>query len=290
MRPLSYRDRGRDGNTSWRGGRSHAAVLSGAVRRARRSRRGERARVPPRPRRVLRKGETVSRMTRLLAVTLLVVAPCAALAAEAVPASPVLPPDHWAVQAAERLHELGLAPDWLPAQRAAPLRVVGRALQAAAERDAGAASGGLARAWLERFRSEFPGALAPPEARRPALLGGALEAGYRRGTAQPLPSPAAPSPAALRLVAPRSDPFAEARAGAALGSHLAAGARLRATPWQADAPQLEAVGAVGSFALSVGEGPVGYGPNDVGAVVASGAAPLERIELMTTAPVRLPGP
>lgn len=225
-------------------------------------------------------------MRRLL-VLLLAAAPWAAAGAEPAPASPLLPPGHWAVQAAERLHQMGLAPDWLPAQRAAPVLVVGRTLEAAAAASTGAPAA-LARAWNERFHSEFAGAQGP--ASGPVLLGGALAGGYQRGTAQPLPSPATPIPAALRLVAPRSDPFAELRAAAALGSHLAAGARLHATPWQADAPELEAVGALGPVALSVGEGPVGYGPNDLGAVVASGGASLERVELMTTSPVRLPGP
>jgi hypothetical protein len=55
-----------------------------------------------------------------------------------------------------------------------------------------------------------------------------------------------------------------------------------------DLPAVELTGALGPVALSVGRAPVGYGPNQVGAVIASGAAALDRVELMTTRPVRLP--
>ncbi len=220
-----------------------------------------------------------------------------ARASEPPPASPLLPQDHWAVKAAGRLHEVGLLPEWLPAQRAVPLAVVGRALESAAAR-AGAAApryGRLARRWAERFAAEFSGS-APfseggGEGWKPALLGGQVALGYQAGSAREAAlGPPAGGPAALHLEAPRSDPFAEGRAAVAYGPHLAAGARLRATPWQADLPEAELIGAVGRAALSVGRTQVGYGPSEVGGVVASGAAAIDRVELMTTAPVRLPGP
>ncbi len=216
-----------------------------------------------------------------------------ALAADDPPASPLLPPDHWAVQAARRLHEAGLAPEWLPAQRAVPLAVVGRALDEAARNAPGDApqAARLARAWASRFAAEFPGAGGVGgDHAGPALLGAHASLGHGSGVARESPSvDSTAPPAALHLDAPRTDPFAEAGAAATWGAHVAAGLRARGTPWQVDLPALEVVGALGPVALSLGRAPVGYGPNQVGGVVASGAAALDRVEIMTTRPIRLPG-
>ncbi len=204
------------------------------------------------------------------------------------PASPLLPPDHWSVRAAERLHELGLAPDWLPAQRAAPLWVVGHTLAAAAEcAERGAPSwASLAKAWAARFAVEFPRASAPEPGVR--IAGAAVGLGAQLGHLRE-PMPLAPGPGFVALTAPGDAAVGEASAAVLLGDHLAAGARLHASTWDLDVPSAELVGALGPLALSVGRGPIGYGPNEVGAVVASGAAPLDRIELSTSGPVRLPG-
>lgn len=215
------------------------------------------------------------------------------------PASPLLPPDHWAVEAVRRLHEVGLAPEWMPAQRAAPLLAVGGALAEAAERAGRERSpyAALARAWRERFADEFSGAAAalgergaPGGADAPALrlLSGRATLGYAHGETSPLPSSAPRPPWALELAAPRPDPFAELAGAAALGPHLAAGAAGQATRWDASFATAELVGAAGPVALSVGRAPLRYGPNEIGAVVAGGAT-VDRVEFMTTAPVRLPG-
>ena len=204
------------------------------------------------------------------------------------PASPLLPPDHWAVRAAERLHEVGLAPGWLPAQRAAPLWVVGQALTDAAERAEREAQpwAPLAQAWAARFAVEFPRALrAEPSLR---LAGASVGLGAQFGHVQE-PRPVAPPPWFVPLTAPGDAAVAEASAAALLGEHLAAGARLKASTWDLDVPSAELVGALGPLMLTVGRGPVGYGPNEVGAVVASGAVPLDRVELLTSVPVRVPG-
>ena len=199
------------------------------------------------------------------------------------PASPLLPPDHWAVEAARRLYELGLAPDWLPAQRAAPLLVVGGTLREAARRAATDARpcAPLAAAWVARFEKEFPGV--------GGLLAARVSLGYQGGSVSARPSPPpSSSPGTLHLVAPRPDPFSEIAASAALGPHLAAGFTARATPWEVSLPGVEAVTGTGPVALSVGRAPLRYGPSDFGAVVAGGAT-LDRIEMMTTAPICLPG-
>jgi len=214
-----------------------------------------------------------------------------ALAAEAPPASPLLPPGHWAVRAAERLHEVGLAPDWLPSQRAVPLLVVGKTLEDAARlagREAPQVEP-LTTAWTQRFRAEFPGSAAIAE-RRPALLGGVVGTGYSGGSVHELAPAGPPLPADLRLQVPRSDPFLTLGGAASFSTHFAAGFQAHATPSQVDLDSAELVGSLGKLALSVGRTPVGYGPGAVGAVVASGRATVERVELMTTAPVRFAGP
>ena len=210
-----------------------------------------------------------------------------ALAADAPPASPLLPPDHWSVRAAGRLYEIGLAPGWFPSQRAAPLVVVGRALTDAAvraEREA-PRHAGLARAWLERFGREFPRwerAGVDPA----ALAGVALGVGAAKGHVRE-DVPAATRPAFVPLDAPRDGVLGDLSAAATVGQHLAAGLRLHADASGLSTPSAEVVGALGPLALSVGRGPVGYGPNEVGAVVASGAAAIDRAELMTAAPLAL---
>jgi hypothetical protein len=218
---------------------------------------------------------------------ILLLAP-SALAFDAPPASPLLPPDHWAVKAADRLEELGLVDRYMPAQRAVPLLAVQRALAEAEERARAVRPdvASLVKAWRERFDQEWSGAAKAPEG--PRILGGQLAGGYRGGSVHEARPPAT-RPSAVRLEVPRSDPFAEADAAAAWGAHLAIGARVHATPWQADVPSVELVGALGPVALSVGKTQVGYGPNEIGGIVASGTAAVERVELMTTAPVRLPG-
>jgi hypothetical protein len=211
--------------------------------------------------------------------------------AVAPPASPSLPPGHWAVDAARRLHELGLAPDFLPAQRAVPLLVVGRTLAEAADRarETAPAYAPLASAWAARFAEEFSGTSeGRGEAAGLRLLSAHATLGYQDGATSELPSASPPLPAALHLEAPRPDPFAELGAAASLGPHLAAGLTARATPWQVDLPFAELVAAVGPVALSIGRAPLRYGPNEVGGVVATGAT-VDRVEAMTTAPIRLPG-
>ena len=217
----------------------------------------------------------------------LILAP-SALAFDAPPASPLLPPDHWAVTAAGRLEELGLVHRFMPAQRAVPLLAVARALAEGEERARAARPDlvPLVKAWRQRFEEEWSGAAKAPEG--PRILGGQLAGGYRGGSVHEAQPPAT-RPSVVRLDVPRSHPFAEADASAAWGAHVAAGARMHATPWQTDVPSVELVGALGPVALSVGKTVVGYGPNEIGGIVAGGTAAVERAEFMTTAPVRLPG-
>jgi hypothetical protein len=228
--------------------------------------------------------------TAPLALLALLLAP-GALAFEAPPASPLLRPDHWAVQAAGRLEELGLVERYMPAQRAVPILAVARVLAEAEERARTARPdlAPLVAAWRERFEREWSGAARAAEG--PRILGAQLGAGYQDGSVREAslgPPPTRQS--ALFLQAHGSDPFAAGEAAAAYGTHLAAGLSVRATPWRVTLPSLEVVGALGSVALSVGRTAVGYGSNEHGGVVATGAAAIGRVELMTTAPCRLPRP
>jgi hypothetical protein len=208
-----------------------------------------------------------------------------ALAAAAALASPLLPPDHWAVVAAERAHDLGLAPGWMPAQRAVPMAVVAETLEAAAGREG--PGEGLVRDWWRRFQDEFPRRVGATE-RVPSLSYANVGVGFRTGSVQELPPRDPEPPWALHLVAPSSEPLLDASAAAAYGPHLAAAASLLVTPSAVDLPSLELVGAAGPIALSVGRAPVRYGPNEVGGVVMGGGAALRRIEAMTTEPLRVP--
>jgi hypothetical protein len=235
-------------------------------------------------------GEDLCSPRQVRVALVLALAVRSSLAAVDPPASPLLPPRHWAVEAAQRLYELGLAPDWLPAQRAVPLAVVKRTLDEAARRAPSEAPGAspLAQAWVKRFAREFRGAGEAREGWRPVLLGGDAALGFESGAVRQAASGPPAGPAALFPVAPKTDPVAAAGAAAGLGPHLAAGVRVHATPSRVELPAVELVGALGPVALSVGHAPVGYGPSQVGGVVATGLAALDRIELMTTRPLRLP--
>lgn len=220
---------------------------------------------------------------------LLLLAAGSALAAEAPPASPLLPPSHWAVKAAERIYEVGLAPGWLPAQRAVPLAVVGRTLAEAASLAEHQAPryASLARTWDERFRREFPRANQAGQG-KVVLAGAAVRGGVELGEARSTP-PLSPQPGFIPLTAPKDGPVGDVSGEALLGDHFAVGGHLRADTSDVDLPEVEVVGALGQWAISVGRGPVGYGPNEVGAVVTGGQASVDRVEIMTTAPGRLPG-
>ncbi len=225
------------------------------------------------------------------------------------PASPHLPPHHWAVLAAERLEELGLLDRYLPAQHSVPLRVVARALAEGEvhARELRPELVPLARAWRERFAEEWSGVaeeLAPgggaeaargATAREPSFrgrglhaLGGQLALGYQAGSTRELPGAPAAGPAALHLTAPGSDPFLEAGGAVALGPLLAVGLRAEATPWDARLASGDVAIAAGPLALAAGRGHVAYGPGLLGAPVSSGLAALDRLELATAAPLELP--
>lgn len=207
-------------------------------------------------------------------------------------ASPLLPPGHWALRAAERAEAMGLADGWLPAQVAAPRGAVLDALERAAE----VAEGRSARleeltgGWVARFREEFPEY--GEDAEGDALLlsvNGHASAGYagERGRLSP----------AVGYLGTRQEPqpvsdvsTARAEAGGAVraGRHAAAYLEGRWDADGADVARWEAVAQAGPVALSFGKQPVAYGWGEGGGVVLSPTL-LPRVEAQTVRPVRLPG-
>jgi hypothetical protein len=209
------------------------------------------------------------------------------------PASPLLPPDHWAVRAATRVEALGLADNYLPAQRAVPRAVVLAVLEhadaLAADRPALAR---LTAGWLARFREEFPqygddatgdALLLPVNGR--ASLGYADEAGrlspavgYAHVATRHDPEP----------VPDVSTPRLDVAAGAEGGRRAAAWALGRWDERGMDLARWEAVVAAGPVALSAGKQPVAYGWGEGGGIVLSETV-MPRVEAQTLRPVRLPG-
>jgi hypothetical protein len=207
-------------------------------------------------------------------------------------ASPLLPPGHWAVRAAERAEAMGLAHGWLPAQGAVPRGAVLDALERAAEEGARRSPrlAELAEGWVERFREEFPeyGEDEDGDALLLAVNGHA-SAGYagERGRLSP----------AIGYLGTRQEPrpvgdvsTARAELGGAVraGRHAAGYLVGRWDGAGADVARWEAVAQAGPLALSFGKQPVGYGWGEGGGVVLSPTL-LSRVEARTVRPIRLPG-
>lgn len=201
-------------------------------------------------------------------------------------ASPPLPIDHWAARAAARAHELGLAPDYFPAQRSARRAEVAAALEDAVQLAALNAPElePLAASWVARFLEEFPEYSSAPR----ILLGG--RAGVRVEDTQGLLEPA------YGLFTARREPFrrrdrtevaAVATVAAAFGP-FAAVAEPVAGGDGARVPLWDVSAAAGPVSLAFGRQPVGYGPVRGGAIVMSGSVPLVRAQLQTDRGVTLP--
>jgi hypothetical protein len=203
-------------------------------------------------------------------------------------ASPLLPFEHWAVQAARRAEAMGLT-RFFPAQRAVPRGQVARALADAARNAETPALRRLTAGWAARFVEEFPeygagdrgvGAL--------TVLGGSAAAGFDRATGRLAPVVGYQGLGARPQPLPDvSDPRASLALGAATqwaavsaeGAYRGGEAVVRR--WDA------AVGA-GAFQLAAGREPVGYGYGETGGIVYSDPDALPRVEVLTTRPIHLP--
>jgi hypothetical protein len=205
-------------------------------------------------------------------------------------ASPLLPFDHWAVQAARRAEAMGLT-RFFPAQRAVPRAEVARALLQSAGNASTPRLQRLTQGWLDRFREEFP-EYGPGSTSRSSgavtLLGSPLTVGFERWTGRLAPAigyqTLRQDPQPLPDV---SDPRATLWTGIATqwaslsgeGAYRGGEAVLR---------QWDAALGFGAFQLSVGRAPVGYGWGRMGGIVYASPDPLPRIEFQSTRPFRLP--
>ncbi len=212
-----------------------------------------------------------------------------------VSASAPLAPHHWAVSAVERAHGLGLVDAHLPAHRSLTRSQVAFLLAEAARHAPHRAPSlsPLAEAWLTRFREEFPGVRSEGGSGRAMGADGSLSlkhsehagraapgVGYRGGRsrgrtgATPLADDAAPSVAVSMATAPL--PF------------LAVSGTAVHRSGDLSIPEWELRGEAGTIALAVGRQPVAYGGSRAGGITLSGSAPLERVQLETVRPLRLP--
>jgi hypothetical protein len=207
-------------------------------------------------------------------------------------ASPLLPIEHWAVQAARRAEALGLT-SFFPAQRAVPRAQVAQALDEASRRAATPALRRVAAGWRARFLEEFPEYVPWKDAGRGnrgmvTVLAARVAAGGERWTGRLAPAVGYQSgrqpPQPLGDV---SGPTASLSAGVATewaslnaeGAYRGGEAVVR--EWDA------ALGA-GGFQLSIGRAPLGYGWGRMGSVVWASPDAMPRIEFQSTRPFRLP--
>jgi hypothetical protein len=204
-------------------------------------------------------------------------------------ASPLLPFEHWAVQAARRAEAMGLT-RFFPAQRAVPRAQVARALDEAARTATSPAVRRMTQGWQARFREEFPEY--DPAVDRTfdgiSLLAVRAAAGYDRWTGRLAPAVGYSNTRNDPLPLPDvSDPRASLQAGIAnrwaslSGEGAFRGGEAVLREWDA------AVG-FGAFQLGVGRGQVGYGWGRTGGIVYATPDALPRIELQSTRPFHLP--
>jgi hypothetical protein len=211
---------------------------------------------------------------------------------EAMLVSVPLRADHWAVVAARRAHALGLADDYLPAQRAVPLAEVRRVLQEAthrawSERPEWAE---LLAEWEHRFEREFPRiSMAPEAVSNPGVQHAAIgvASGWRNGVARA--GQGLFPPYEIEVLADRAEIGVQ---GTVIGSVFR---RMHVLL----APEITSAGGLRgewdvtlagrAVALSAGRQPVLYGGGER-AVVLGSPEPWHRVQLETVHPLALPGP
>jgi hypothetical protein len=216
------------------------------------------------------------------ALLLLLLVPASATPA----ASPFLPPDHWAVEALERLDALGLVSGWMPAQKSVPVLAVAAALDAAAaeaETSAPSLTAIIGR-WRARLVQEWPGIVNSRAVLRARIAVGARVGDATEDPAKPVPA----GPSALRLVDPTDTPYALAGAAVRVGAHVAAAATVRFDGRGAELTDADVVASGGWMGLAVGRARPGVGFSRGSGVVVSGEAVIDRFELFTTRPIALP--
>jgi len=197
--------------------------------------------------------------------------------------SHLLPSDHWAVEAAETIHALGLTDDYFPTTNAVPAATVARALREGAIAAEGGAMADVTGAWLRRWAEELGGSIVPE---RRVVLGGSAGGGLsgHRGTARPgrnlLPLP---EDGPVRIPAAVDPQLFGSGWGAS--RHVAAQVRPAIEPNGIRLERAEIAGGVGIVRASLARTGVGYARG----IVASPAAPFDHAALSLARPVLLPG-
>lgn len=205
---------------------------------------------------------------------------------------PLLSEAHWSVRAARRAEALGLAPGFLPAQRAARWDAVVAALadaHAAAAEMGDPALAALAEGWRSRASSEFPQAASDSSGREPLLLRSYASAGVGRRQGFLEPATLFPPPLAeAKALKSRTDPLLALSLTAKphRSVSLQAVPALRGGDLELDRWEV-AAGAKG-WSLSVGKREIGFGVGRSGGVVLSETL-IEQVAVESTRAFRLPG-
>ena len=193
------------------------------------------------------------------------------------------------MRAVQRLHDLGLVDDYLPAQNAVPRAVIRDALEAAValapERVPAAAA--LARGYLQRFESEFRAHSATPVP-GVVLRQARASVGYRSAPSHFSTAVPSPGPAFLGPQPEESMPAFAAMLAANVTSHLGLSAEPLVDPDGIHLPRWEAVAALNPVSLSFGRTEVGYGLQGERGFVVAGRQSFDRLEMATTHPLTLP--
>lgn len=211
-------------------------------------------------------------------------------AAEPPRAAPALPSDHWARNALWRLDAMGLVSEHFGAARSLSTAAVAAALAEAVPRaeERGDSFAPIVRGWAERFAREHR-ALRRREEQR---VGWSWEGRVEAGVAAPSATSVRTEPAGGlgTLLAPPAGPDGlVAAASVALYPHprFAASATPVADAEGVRFAAVDFVAAAGALELAIGRGTVRYGAGE--GVLMSGQVPLDRLQLQSRRPLRLPG-
>ena len=242
-------------------------------------------------------------VTRFIIATVLLVGADAGAQSPPRFASPALPPNHWAVDAARRVSVLGLAPPaagW--GEGTLTEALAGWALHEASERSnslAPALHDVIAAEW-QRFAREFPAVaarLAPDETRsteRSAAraMTASVAAGFLSDRGQVLPVRSVDRTRENVIPPERIDDLnagdLELRLGGLAGSHVAAEAAGGRNQGEWGMRDWQVVGGISVLGAWVGKRALDYGPGAGGGVIFDGNVAFTGGGVMLATPVRLP--
>ncbi|HUE97412.1 MAG TPA: capsule assembly Wzi family protein, partial [Longimicrobiaceae bacterium] len=150
----------------------------------------------------------------------------------------------------------------------------------------------LLTAWIENLEEEYPGfSSAEPEGRWPAIAAAAeMGADGRTGVASPGFGEFPPDRTGATPLSDRTTALAAGDLSVRLPPGVWAASRGRLDVDGFRVERLDVLSGRAPFSLTVGRGAAGYGFANGGSVVLSGTAPLDRIDVSTTRPFRLPAP